>query len=139
MVRIEQAIYDLWLARDDAHIAAWRDAELEGPQVRILSLLWSGETDSAAALTELLKEDATAEDVEATLALLMEKGYVAREEDNLSLTPEGALTREDIERETDRRYFAAWPHTTEEAEWLRVNLAELIENLPPPPAPPAAV
>jgi hypothetical protein len=85
MVRIEQAIYDLWLARDDAHIAAWRDAGLEGPQVQALSLLWSGETSSAAALTELLKEDATPEDVEATLAILMEKGYVTRDEDSLTL------------------------------------------------------
>jgi predicted transcriptional regulator len=133
MVRIEGAIYDLWLARDDAHIAAWRDAGLEGPQVQALTLLWSGETSSAAALTELLKEDATPEDVETTLALLMEKGYVTRDEDALSLTPEGALTREDIERETDRRYFAHWPHTAEEAEWLRANLAELVGNIPMPP------
>ena len=26
MVRIEQGVYDLWMARDDAHMAAWRDA-----------------------------------------------------------------------------------------------------------------
>ena len=29
MVRIEQAIFDLWMARDDTHVRAWRDAGLE--------------------------------------------------------------------------------------------------------------
>ena len=52
-------------------------------------------------------------------------------------TPQGVVEREDIERETDRVYFASWPHTLAEAEWLRDKLGELVENIPTPP-PPAA-
>ena len=130
MVRLEQAIYDLWLARDDAHMGAWRETELEGPVVQVLTLLWSGESDTVSALAKTLQDNQTTADVEATLASLMELGYITRDGDHLVLTPEGALTREDIERETDRRYFASWPHTTNEAEWMRGKLRELIANLP---------
>jgi DNA-binding MarR family transcriptional regulator len=130
MVRFEQAIYDLWMARDDSHIAAWRDAGLEGPPLQLLTLLWSGEAATMSDLTEKLREDQAPDDVEANMAYLMERGYVTREDNTLALTPEGALTREDIERETDRIYFTPWPHSTEEAAWMRDRLSELIENLP---------
>src|SRR5438552_5208143 len=49
MVRIEQAIYDLWITRDDAHIRAWRDADMEGPPMQVLSLIWSGEATTLNA------------------------------------------------------------------------------------------
>lgn len=42
MVQIEQAIYDLWMARDDAHVEAWRAAGLEGPAMAALTQVWSG-------------------------------------------------------------------------------------------------
>jgi Mn-dependent DtxR family transcriptional regulator len=129
MVRLEQAVYDLWLARDDAHIGAWRDAGLDGPVVQTLTILWLGEASTVSALTEILREDQTPEDVEATLSTLAERGYLSRDGDNLALTPEGALAREDIERETDRRYFASWPHTTPEAAWMRDRFRELVGHL----------
>jgi hypothetical protein len=129
MVRLEQAIYDLWLARDDAHIGAWRDTGLEGPTMQALTLLWSGEASTVSGLAEMLYEDQMPEDLEGNLSALAERGYLMRDGDNLALTPEGSLAREDIERETDRRYFASWPHTTEEAAWMRDRFRELIENL----------
>ena len=60
----------------------------------------------------------------------MDKDYITRDGNSVQLTPQGALAREDIERETDSLYFAPWPHTLAEAEWLPDKLAQLVENLP---------
>ena len=30
-MRLERAIFDLWMARDDAHMGAWRAARFPGP------------------------------------------------------------------------------------------------------------
>lgn len=132
MVRIEQAIYDLWLARDDSHTKAWRDAGMEGPPMQVLSLIWSGEATTVSKLTEMLHADQSLEDVEASLAYLFEKDYVVREGDEVTLTPAGVLAREDIESETNRIYFASWPYTEQEAAWIRDKLRDLIANLPTP-------
>jgi hypothetical protein len=129
MVRLEQAIYDLWLARDDAHIKAWRDAGMEGPPMQLLTLLWSGEVSTVSGLAEMLRENQSLEDVEASLAFLFDREYVERDGDDLKLTPAGVLAREDIERDTDLVYFASWPHTAEEAAWMRDKMRELIDRL----------
>lgn len=128
MVRIEQAIGELWGARDDAHMAAWRAANLEGPAFDVLSHIWSG-TGAQDALTEALKTKQTADDLESSLAWLVEHEYVQRDGDTVQLTAQGIMTREDIERETDRVYFEAWPQTLEEAEWTRDTLRELVNQL----------
>ncbi len=130
MVRIEQSIYDLWHARDDAHIKAWREAGMEGPPMSTLTVLWLGETDTVRGLAEKLQDNYAPEDMEGILAYLFDKDYIMRDGDEIKLTPAGALAREDIERETDRIYFASWPHTQEEAEWMRDKLGELIDNIP---------
>ena len=132
MVRIEQAIYDLWLARDDSHTKAWRDAGMEGPPMQVLSLVWSGEAPTVNQLIEMLQYDQSPEDVEGSLAYLFDKDYIAREGDTIELTPAGVVVREDIESETNRIYFASWPHTEPEAAWMRDKLGELNTNLPTP-------
>jgi hypothetical protein len=130
MVRIEQAIHDLWMARDDVHARAWRDAGMEGPPMAVLTCLWSGEAHTVSEVQAVFEREQTPEDVESSLAYLAEKDYVTRDGDDvLQLTPEGVLVREDVERETDRMYFAPWPHTREEAVWVRDRLTQLIENL----------
>ena len=130
MVRIEQAIYDLWHARDDSHIKAWRDAGMEGPPMKVLTLIWSGEASTVSGLAEMLRDDQSLEDVESNLSYLFDKEYVVRDGDEVKLTPAGALAREEIERDTDRIYFASWPHTSEEAAWIGDKLRELIANIP---------
>lgn len=134
MLRIEQAIYDLWMARDDAHMQAWRDAEMQGPAMPIYTLLWNGEADTFTELAEKLHASHTYEDLESNLLFLTEKELVERHGDEIRLTPQGVTVREDIERETDRIYFASWPHTEDEAKWVRDTLQELIDKLPSPTA-----
>lgn len=133
MVRIEQAVYDLWGARDDAHIRAWRDAGLEGPPFDALSRLWTGDARTRDELDRVLAATQTPEDVENSVSFLLDKEYTLVDGEAIGLTPAGVLVREDIERETDRIYFAPWPHTEAEAVWLCDMLARLVAALPPPP------
>lgn len=130
MVRIEQAIGELWGARDDAHMAAWRAADLEGPPFDVLSHVWSG-TNTLSALSESLKIKQTPDDLESSLTWLVEREYVELDGDTINLTPLGVMIREDIEHETNRLYFASWPQTREEAAWTRDTLKELIDRLVP--------
>ena len=132
MVRIEQAIYDLWMARDDAHMKVWRDAEMEALSMSIWTLLWNGDATTIDGIAAKLSMQTKAA-VESNLAYLFEKEYITRHDDLLQLTPEGILAREDIERETDRIYFAPWPHTESEAARTRNALKVLIDRLPAPP------
>lgn len=139
MVRIEQAVTSLWGARDDAHMRAWRDAGCEGPSMVALTQVWSGGTRTVEELQKALEYGQSAEDVESSLAFLAEKDYIVRDADGvLALTPEGVLVREDIERETDRVYFAPWPHTLDDARWVCEKLGNLVANLSLPPRLPTA-
>lgn len=133
MVRLEQAVYDLWMARDDAHMKAWRDAEMEGPPMAAFTLIWSGKGHTMPELKAALRGQQNPKDVEGSVAYLLGKEYIVREGDRLELTPQGVLVRDDIERETDRIYFTPWPpFTFDEARQLRDKLRELVDNLPPP-------
>jgi hypothetical protein len=129
MVRIEQGIFDLWMARDDAHIKAWRDAGMEGPPMAVLTTIWYGDAHAVGELQQALANDQTPADLESSLAYLLEKEYITRDGDDAALTDQGILAREDIEHETDRIYFAPWPHIETEAEWLRDRLQALVSNL----------
>ena len=116
-----------WLS---GHQRAWRDAELKAPALDVLSQLWSGEAHTVGDLQRVLEDRQTPADLESSLAFLLDKDYITRDGDGVELTPQGALVREDIERETDSLYFAPWPHTLAEAEWLRDKLTQLVSNLP---------
>ena len=131
MVRIEQAIGELWGARDDAYMAAWREADMEGPPLDVLSLLWSG-AGTSAVLSEALETKQTPQDIESSLTWLVEREYAQRDGDSVTLTPQGVMTRDDIENETDRVYFAGWPFHVEEAMWVRDRLGQLVQRLSSP-------
>jgi hypothetical protein len=131
MVRIEQAAGELWGARDDAYMRAWREAEMEGPPLDVLSHIWAG-SSTVGALCEALRARQTPEDIESSLGWLVEREYVQRDGDDLGLSPQGAMVREDIEHETDRVYFESWPYTVEEAAWVRDNLGRLVDGLATP-------
>jgi hypothetical protein len=120
------------MARDDAHMKVWRDAEMEALSISIWTLLWNGDATTVDGIAAKLSMQTKAA-VESNLAYLFEKEYVTRQDDLLQLTPEGILAREDIERETDRIYFASWPHTESEVARTRNALRALIDRLPAPP------
>lgn len=107
-VRLEVAIAELWLRRDDCHVAAWQWAGYEGPALDVLTQVWQGKhgLEEVAAALAAKQERA---DVERRVEELVRRGDLTRQGDALALTPQGQKRRDEIEAQTDRRYFADWP------------------------------
>lgn len=126
-ILLEYAIYALWMARDDAHNAAWRAAGFRGPPFELLSRVWAGEAASSAELIEQTRDSMRPEDVEALLGELACEGYLELRAKDVSLTAHGRRARDAIEHETDRVYFAPWPAL--DARWVRDRLEALVEAI----------
>ncbi|MDQ6695106.1 MAG: hypothetical protein M3014_11930 [Chloroflexota bacterium] len=133
LVRIEQAVHDLWMARDDAHMHAWRKADMPGPAMPVLNLLYAGGVPTVSALADMLTSDQRPESIRSNMAFLIDQSYVVRNSDEIALTPAGRLIRDNIESETNRIYFTPWPETSEgNVVQLCRALNTLTRNLPTP-------
>ena len=128
IVRLDVAIMELWNRRDDCHIAAWQRAGYAGPALDVLSQVWEGKTtlDDVAWALEAKQERA---DVERNVDEVAFRGDIARDGATLALTAQGKKRRDEIEQETDRRYFAGWP-TGADLSRLGDDLTALIDALP---------
>ena len=132
MVHLEAAIFALWMARDDAHIAAWRAKGLSGPQLDILTRIWTGEAQSLTALTTALQSTQRPEDVVRGVTALSDAGYVHLDGERLTLSDAGRQMRDGIEEETDRVYFTPWPNlSAEELDRLYASLEAVCNALRP--------
>ncbi len=121
MVALENAVYGLWQARDDCHMAAWRQAGFDGPTLDALTRIWRGEAAGEEDLAAKLSSQRPA-DVAAGLARLRRDGLVT--EGPPRTTEKGTKARQAIEDETDRLYFSGWPDdVASSAGWVRENLA----------------
>ena len=121
MVALENAIYGLWQARDDCHMAAWQKAGLDGPTLDTLTRIWRGEASSEEDLAAKLTSQRPA-DVAGQLARLRQRGLVSAG-DPPRTTDKGGKARQVIEDETDRLFFSAWPDEVgSEAAWIREKL-----------------
>lgn len=109
LVAIERTIHALWLARDDAHIGAWRIARFPPQPLAVLTQLWHGEADSPDALARLLAPGQSPEDIAGFVDELIEQGYVEWRAGALQPTRAGYNVRETIEGDTDDLYFRQWP------------------------------
>lgn len=128
MVHLEGAVFALWMARDDAHIAAWCAEGLSGPYVDLLTRLWTGEAHTLPELTTVLHYTQRPEDILEGITALQEAGYVLREEEDITLTASGQQLRTRIEEETDRIYFTPWPPLTpEDLNWLYSSLNKVCD------------
>ena len=105
MARLDAAVYGLWMVRDDCHMQAWRDAGLAGPALDVLTKVWRKEATSVAELSSPARPEA---DTQAAVQELRDAGLVAAGLP-LAATSKGTGTRERIEAETDRYFFAPWP------------------------------
>ncbi|CAN5170799.1 hypothetical protein BH18CHL2_BH18CHL2_01640 [soil metagenome] len=123
MVVLENAVYGLWMVRDDCHVAAWLSRGLAGPDLDVLTRLWRAEADTPAALAERLGHSGTAH-VERSLATLRTGGLV--EPAACALTSRGRSLRDAVERETDELFFSPWPlDVGADAGWIQRRLAEV--------------
>lgn len=124
MVALENAVYGIWQARDDCHMAAWRQAGLDGPTLDTLTRIWRSEASSEQDLAAKLTSQRPA-DVAGQLARLRRDGLVAPGEPPRT-TDKGAKLRQAIEDETDRLFFAPWPDDVgSESAWIREKLAKV--------------
>jgi len=122
MVALENAVYGLWQARDDCHMAAWRQAGLDGPTLDSLTRIWRGEAASEEDLAAKLTSQRPT-DVAGQLARLRRDGLVATDGAPRT-TGKGAKARQAIEDETDRLFFSGWPDDVgSSAGWIREKLA----------------
>lgn len=131
LVRLERAIFALWLARDDAHIGAWQAARFPAPHLAILTQLWHGEVDSLAGLIVALGETHESATIAELVEELGEQGYVEWRSGALQPTRAGYNVREAIESDTDELYFRQWPPLDADTlNWLHDALVRLIAALP---------
>lgn len=122
MVALENAVYGLWQARDDCHMAAWRQAGLDGPTLDTLTRIWRREATSEEDLVAKLTSQRPA-DVNGQLARLRRDGLVEANGE-LRTTDKGAKARQAIEDETDRLFFGGWPDDVgAAAPWIREKLS----------------
>jgi hypothetical protein len=130
MVHLEAAVFALWMARDDAHIAAWMAEGLSGPRADLLTRLWTGEAQTMPELTTALQQTQRSEDVLQGVTALRGAGYVFVEGERIILTEDGQQVRTRIEEETDHIYFTPWPPLTpEELDWLYASLKMVCDSL----------
>jgi DNA-binding MarR family transcriptional regulator len=110
MVQIDQYLTDLQCFRDDAHISAWRQHKLEGPEVEVLTFLWRGEAQDLDGLSAALSERRgySRGQYAAFVEALTGRGLVDAAQTRLSLTAEGSALREEIEEATERYYMFPW-------------------------------
>lgn len=142
ILRLNRSAAELWWFRDDCHIGAWEDAGYEGPVFDVLSYLWPGRPDmsftrlpgltSVDALAKALEQKQDRADVERALDGLRARGDVERDGDSVRLSESGLTSREAIEDETDRRYFAVWQLDGAAAKQLESDLREVITALEAP-------
>ena len=129
MVALENAVFGLWQARDDCHMSAWRDVGFDGPSFDVLTRLWRKEAADEQELAGKLTQQRP-DDVRAALARLRADGFVERE--TVTVTTRGSAARQQIEDETDRRFFAPWPEEVgAEAEWVQARLRAINTALIP--------
>ena len=124
MVALENAVYGLWQSRDDCHMAAWRQAGLDGPTLDTLTRIWRREAATEADLAAKLTSQRPS-DVSAELARLRDEGLIESGEPPRT-TEKGSKARQDIEDETDRLFFSGWPDEVgSSAGWIREKLASV--------------
>jgi hypothetical protein len=126
-VLLEYAIYALQRARDDAHIAAWRNAGLTGPMIELLSQIWTDTTATVDGLAARARGRMLPADVTEMVEKLQHARYVSVTETIITITRTGRDVRDSIECETNRVYFAPWPEVN--AKWLHDQLAIITRQL----------
>lgn len=128
--RIDQYLTDLNAFRDDVHEAVWQAYGVAGPAWEAFTLIWRGEADTPATLSEKLsgRRLTPAAYVEA-LHSLAARGWVAEQSGTYRVTEQGSALRQKAEEETDRLFYEPWLRLADdEVHELRSQLARLRDS-----------
>ena len=129
MVALENALFGLWQARDDCHMASWRAAGFDGPAFDVLTRIWRKEAKDDAELQAKLTQQRP-DDVRAGLARLRRDGMVRP--DALETSERGATVRQEIEDQTDQKFFTPWPADVgAQGGWIAEHLTALNAAIAP--------
>jgi len=121
MELLDQYLSDLSAYRDDAHLASWRHHGVSGQVWETLTMVWRHEVKTLDELCARLQRRGFArEDYALALQELVERGWLAQDGENYSVTARGDALRLEAEEATNRYFYAAWDCLTEaEIEDLR--------------------
>jgi DNA-binding MarR family transcriptional regulator len=108
--KADQYLTDLYMFRDDAHIAAWKPYDVSGHAWEALTFIWRDELNTAEGLAERLGSfrGYTAEGYQEALQELADRGWVVEEAGAYKLTEKGRQVRDEAEEATDRYFYAGW-------------------------------
>ena len=124
-VQLERRLVGLLIFRDEAHIAAWREAGYTGPRIELSTLLFRAEDGLAhAELRAAARLDD--KDFASALSALHSGGEVTQRDERYRLSKLGRTTREEIEAATDRNY--ARPFAVLEDDQLN-SMVQLLDKL----------
>lgn len=127
LVALENAVFGLWQARDDCHMASWREAGFSGPVFDTLTRIWRKEAATEDELAARLVQQRPS-DVRSALERLRGDGLVTT--GAIAVTERGASVRQQIEDETDHRFFSPWPDEVgAEAGWIGERLRKVNASL----------
>ncbi len=117
--------------RDDVYVATWQAHGVEGHAWEMLDKFYGGEALAFDELYEKLKTRGAPQDVYAhDLQELVKRGWIKEESDKYQITTAGKKTREDVETETERLFFAPWSCLNEsELEELASLASQLRDGL----------
>ena len=122
LARLSQYVSDFNAFRDDAHMAAWQPHDQSGASWESFSLVCSGEATSAAAVaTHLTHRGYSPGEYAAALEALAQRGWLEpiAASGDYRVTDAGRAVREEVERQTDRYFYAPWSFLGE-ADVLRL-------------------
>lgn len=129
MAALDNAVFGLWQARDDCHMASWREGGFDGPTFDVLTRIWRNEAADEQKLASVLTGQ-TPNDVRAALTKLRKDGLVKN--DAVSVTDRGRDERQEIEDETERRFFSPWPDDVgAQGSWITERLTAINTALAP--------
>jgi hypothetical protein len=131
IVKTDQYLTDLYMYRDDAHIAACEHYGVTGRTWEALTFIWREEAPTAEALAERLPfRGYTAEDYAQSLTRLEDLGWIEPREEGYQVTDEGRAVRQQAEDNTNLIHFECWD-VLDEAELTQLSnlLARAKENL----------
>jgi DNA-binding PadR family transcriptional regulator len=134
VMQVRRRMADLFAFRDDVHIAAWQPYGVDDQTWEALTLVWRGQARTAAELVEQLPHREHTEDSYASaLRDLVDRGWVAEQDGEYTVTAEGKTVRQEAEDTTDRLYDAPWTALNQgEMEELKGLLGRLAEAVTVP-------
>jgi len=131
IIQVDQYLSDLAAYRDDAHLAAWREYDFDGPTWETFTLLWRGEVSTLDDLMEKLTQRRFPANVYANaLQNLEARGLISEDSDKFNLTAAGEQLRQKVEDTTDAYFYASWNCLdAEEREALKILLGKLTTEM----------